>query len=202
MSSNNIEKLNELLGQEIGRTPLGDPLYKWEWSDDLLWPAYATGRNTTRNAPAPIIGSDEVENVPMTVPEYKSDRQTIKRGIWMVTKWFSTAELLAMNWTQQFPQAEYPSRGWRIFTDWYNAPGVLPSLNDTRILIYALRDQLGLTEKQLGDEMAVEDEKRRKEAERPVDDCILDCVPAFVNGRPGKRGGHVSFGGINATLID
>ena len=39
-----VAELNELLGRELGRNEYGKPYFTWRWSEDLTWPAFATGR--------------------------------------------------------------------------------------------------------------------------------------------------------------
>lgn len=98
-----VNRLNNLLGRELGRTPYGDSIFQWEWSDDLFWPAYATGRTVLKSQRmlVPILApageaspGAEMVNVSETVPEYSRDRQTIKRETWFVTKWLKSTDLI------------------------------------------------------------------------------------------------------------
>lgn len=54
-----IAELNELLGRELGRNQYGDPYFTWRWSEDLYWPAFATGRKLIKETKVltPIIGA-------------------------------------------------------------------------------------------------------------------------------------------------
>lgn len=54
-----IAQLNEILGRELGRNQYGDPYFTWRWSEDLYWPAFATGRTTIKETKVqtPIIGA-------------------------------------------------------------------------------------------------------------------------------------------------
>lgn len=54
-----IAELNELLGRELGRNEYGKPYFSWRWSEDLTWPATATGRTIIHETKVltPIIGA-------------------------------------------------------------------------------------------------------------------------------------------------
>lgn len=54
-----IAKLNDLLGNELGRNHFGDPYFTWRWSEELYWPATPTGRFKTveEKTQTPIIGA-------------------------------------------------------------------------------------------------------------------------------------------------
>lgn len=54
-----VTELNELLGRELGRNEYGKPYFSWRWSEDLFWPAFATGRTLTHETKVltPIIGA-------------------------------------------------------------------------------------------------------------------------------------------------
>lgn len=54
-----VAQLNELLGRELGRNEYGKPYFTWRWSEDLFWPAFATGRSIIHETKVltPIIGA-------------------------------------------------------------------------------------------------------------------------------------------------
>lgn len=186
-----VRELNEILGRELGRNPYGEPIYEWAFSEDLFWPAYATGGTTTKDVEATIIGGG-TEIVPMTIPEYKRDRMTHNlRHQWCVTKWFPPEEL--PEWNSRFPGADYPARGYRIHTNWYNAPNVLPTQEDTNCLVWAVRKQLGMNYVDLYNEMDAEMAKAEKAREAEVNDEVRDAFTAYLNLTPGKRGGSISM---------
>lgn len=93
-----VTELNSILGQELGRNIYGDPYFSWHWSEDLFWPAFATGKQYATEVPIqiPIVGSDETETVINIVnkPEYKRDRQTRKKDTWFICKWLTPWELV------------------------------------------------------------------------------------------------------------
>ena len=189
------ERLNDLLGRELGRNPYGEPIFVWSWSEDLMWPAYKTGKMTTKAVSAPIIGTDQVETVEMTVPEYRQDRMCARlKDQWVITKWNPPESL--ERWQSTFPGADWPARGYRIHT---NAslprfPGgpTLPNTGDTEFFIQTMREQRSMSfEDRLADMQRAADMKDLVER-NALEDELRDMVPAFVNGRPGKRGGYVS----------
>jgi hypothetical protein len=92
-----LDRLNNLLGQELGRRPDGHPIFAWKNSDDLFWPAFKTGRFKTETRPVelPIIGGrTEIAHMQIQVPEYARDRQLRARNTWVVTKWLSPEDLI------------------------------------------------------------------------------------------------------------
>lgn len=141
-----IRELNEYLGRELGRRANGRPIFSWMWSEEMFWPAFATGRKTVVKKPLeiPLIGggkeSVEIEEI---VPEYRRDRQVRRFDTWYVTKWLSPEHLifgwfgghghelasregvipdregLVRLWESRFPGAEFPSEGWIVPTDAY-----------------------------------------------------------------------------------
>src|SRR5690242_1631804 len=120
-----IKQLNDLLARELGRVRMTDEgIYKWEWSDDLFWPAYRTGKSIEKRTPSGIVYFE---------PEYRRDRMTNKKAVWIVTKWMPPESF--SDWDRNFPGADYPANGYRVQTDWVNPPGVLPGLADTEDLI-------------------------------------------------------------------
>lgn len=187
-----VPQLNEILARELHRAPgSSDGIYKWEWSEDLFWPSYATGRMVPKRIEVPLIGGG-VDHTEIIVPEYRRDRMSHKlRDQWVITKWCAPETL--DRWEQNFPGAPYPADGFRINTDWYNPPGVLPSEEDTIRLIWALRNQSDKNRAQLTNEMEEESAKNQRAIENEVEDEINDSFGAFLNPKPGSRSGHVSM---------
>lgn len=144
-----VQKFNDLLGQELGRNIYGEPLFMWKHSDEMFWPAVQTGRKvlTKRMIEVPIVSAlgttlEKVETEE-AVPEYRAERM-VRRSAWYMTKWLSPQELIvgtclrrgidypqesadrpwpqeALNekWQALFPGADFPHRGWRVTTDAY-----------------------------------------------------------------------------------
>lgn len=101
-----IANLNDLLGRELGRNPYSEPVFRWEWSDDLFWPATKTGRKIREDKwiEVPIIGgpkwiedelwATEPVNIGEIKEEYAKTRQTRLRETWLITKWLSPEDLI------------------------------------------------------------------------------------------------------------
>jgi hypothetical protein len=191
-----VAELNEILGRELGRNPRGEPLFKWEWTEDLVWPASSTGRKVANNKDysVPIIGTGVEEEVTVAVvePEYKPRRMTDKyHDQWIITAWCKPEEL--DGWHHIFPGSDYPVGGYRIHTNVAMKKGIDPGYDETQLFIHAVRDQ-----RKAGFYQSLEDsEAREREKRREVTrDMIGEEIPAFLNFNPGKRGNHVSFGGV------
>ena len=117
MDKATLHRLNRYLGEELGNRPDGHPIFCWKNSDDLFWPAFATGRNISQPIDVPIIGAIEVlgpvalgttERVDILVPEYHSDRQMRARDTWVVTKWLDP-EALIWGWIGRHGGENKPS---------------------------------------------------------------------------------------------
>lgn len=50
-----LSALNEYLGQELGRRADGESVFAWMNSDELFWPATATGRKITKKVEIPLL---------------------------------------------------------------------------------------------------------------------------------------------------
>lgn len=207
-----------LLAQEHGRTPYGDGKFRWEWSEDLIWPAVKTGKMATKRVPVPILGAGGgTEFVEISTPEYKPVRQTNKyRNQWIVTRWLSPEQLAGLQrgydigpeerpysqqqivdaWRAIFPHSDCPLRGLHFHTDWANKPDCLPSLEDTKLLIHQLRVQRSdVSPAMLLLDMDAEDFAEKEKKRILTESIVEECFTAFLNPEPGKRGGSISFGG-------
>lgn len=192
-----IEALNELLGQQLGRNILGESVFSWAWSEDLLWPATATGRNTTRDVEVPIIGGG-TDTAQIVTPEYVQQKQCAKyNNQWLVSKWCAP-ETLSM-WHVNFPGAPYPTRGYRIHTNATLAPFCEPTLADTEAFIVCMKEQRSMTMKQRLQDMEADRDRKETAKNNLIYDEVRDLVPAFANYQPGKRGAYVS---LPTTKID
>lgn len=178
-----ISKLNALLGRELGVTPYGDPVFKWEWSEDLFWPAYATGGMSEQVSPSGIV---------LMVREYKRDRMSHKLDHqWVITHWFPVEVLY--QWNENFPGADYPSRGYRIHTDFSMRRDQLPDLAQTEWLIGQIKHQRSQTFTEATNEFEAARDRADKARESAMRAEIRDSFTALLNPIPGKRGGSVSF---------
>lgn len=55
MHNSLLHSLNEYLGVELGRRADGHPIFKWKNSDELVWPAFATGRKVLKRVEVPLV---------------------------------------------------------------------------------------------------------------------------------------------------
>lgn len=55
-----VKELDEYLGVELGRRIDGHPIFKWKNSDDLFWPAFATGQKVLHRVEIPLLKPVEV----------------------------------------------------------------------------------------------------------------------------------------------
>lgn len=189
-----VRHLNDLLRRELGESPYGEGIFQWAWSENLLWPTCRTGKMVTRKITVPIIGGGEAE-AEITEPEYKARRMTFKyKRQWLITKWIKPESL--PQWQAMFPGADYPARGYRINTDWANKPDLLPTYQDTMVLIAQLKDQMsGMSYAARLADMEADRQKAQDRIQKTTEDRIENCFTAFLNPDPGKRGQFVSFGG-------
>ena len=189
-----VEKLNELLGRELGRNPLNEPVYRWAFSEDLYWPTHATGRTVKKKIQVPLFGEGGTlaTTTEIVVPEYRRDRMCHKlHKQWLITKWCAPEEL--DRWTEIFPQADYPSRGYYINTDYYRSPENPPSLIDTEFFIRQMKDQRSMKFKDRLEQFESERDRKERSAHNEVEDELQDMVPAMANPQPGTRSWNVSF---------
>lgn len=222
-----IRELNDYLGRELGRRPNGKPIYAWKWSNDLFWPAFATGRNTTikRIIEVPVFnkaGAEVVSKETVTleeiVPEYTRDRQVRQIDTWYVTKWLTATELifgwfgrhgehfpekepddvrLRELWESRFPGADFPGQGWRVPTDaWLpRSPGdsKVPNWNDTRFFVAQVKHQASQNFVQAMTDWDDEYIRRDEATDALIGEQARESFSAFLNPKPGARGGFVSF---------
>jgi len=220
MIDKQIAKLNHLIGDRLGWIPVGmgprQGMWQWDWSEDIYWPAFRTGRMVTRRVPATLIGttSEDIDNpdimqpasspgtvfVDMVVPEYARLRMSNKlKDQWVITKWFPPEEL--PRWQHNFPQAPYPAQGYRIHTNASLLPHVRPTLQDTEFLIECIHEQRSMSlEDRLADMERDRDEQQASVTKRILTE-IDDMIPAFGNYAPGKRGHNVSMPSTQKELI-
>lgn len=185
-----VTELNTILARELGCTPYSEGIFQWNFSEDLFWPAMFTGRTIEKTTPGGIIYMER---------EYKPTRMTNKRNVWMVTRWFPPEAL--SNWLTNFPGADYPSRGYRVHTDYICKPGVLPAYDDTQTLIYLLRQQMDQTFTEATDMFDEADKKERAATSSQIADEVRDDFTAFLNVEPGKRGGSVSLPSLQRDIV-
>ena len=117
--------------------------------------------------------------------------------VWLLAQW-RPAPMSEAEWIAAFGDLYlYPGRGYYYaHPETSLKPGLQPDENDTAQVIRRLGEQMEATFashlKQTNDDIAAIDAGVKNEFYEQVD----DFWPSFGNWNSGKRGGHVSFGGI------
>jgi hypothetical protein len=224
--SRHIEKLNQILRRELGANPYSQGVFAWKWSTDLFWPSTETGRMIMKKIRVPIIGGGgDTDFGEILVKEFKPRRMTLRHpDCWIVTRWLPPAALVGLRldikigsepdeidipremildrWRTMFPGADYPERGWYVTTDYYCKPHQEPTFDDNQFLIAQLREQMsGLSAQSLYLDMLNADDARNAKTTSTVEDACENEFTAFLNPFPGRRGGPVSFGGVDEKQL-
>jgi hypothetical protein len=166
-----IKRLNGFLADNAGRTPHGEPMFKWIASRDLLYPIQ-TGTDTFEYA-----------------PQVDGDR-------WVLAKW--VAPPTKPEWESMFHGAlPYPQRGEYVATDLALKPGMEPTEWVTGEAVGMVQRARALNYRGHLRNLQEMHDKRERDRKRRISDCIDDAITAFKNPFPGRRGGFISFGGIN-----
>ena len=166
-----IKRLNSLLADNAGRNPHGDPTFKWIHSRELLYPEQ-TGVDTFEYA-----------------PQIDGDR-------WVLARWVAPPS--KAQWDAQFRGAlPYPQRGEYVATDLALKPGMEPTEWVTQEALGMLQRARALNYRGHLRNLQEMHERSEKDRRRVISDCIDDAITAFKNPFPGRRGGFLSFGGIN-----
>jgi hypothetical protein len=182
-----LSRLNDLLGAELGRNPYGEPLYRWDYADDLMhWRRKGAAYNMVQIPGSPLI---------LAEPEYEQVR---------LCPWLSEQYALTL-WTAPSPEAQWratfgdkllwPRRGYYMPTNIALDREEAPTIPITWEVIDTIRKQRQKTfaDHVADGERALDYEERAKAAE--ARDAVADAMTAFGNV-PGKRGGHVAFQNI------
>jgi hypothetical protein len=180
-----IAKLNALMGRELGYTPHGEPIYMFQWTEDLFWPLYKTGAKVaeTRTYEVPIISLDP--NVPSSteaveekklVPEYQKARMTHKyQNQWIATAWLppeGLREWVVQNnddpqmdkaalqqWATNYEGADYPHAGFRVCTNYVIPRGDVPNIDDVARFCAGVRYNRSMSAIEIGQRLKDEFEK-------------------------------------------
>jgi hypothetical protein len=161
-----IESMNQTLADKRGRNLYGDAIFKWVRTRDLF--VYVDG---VREPQFPELSGDE----------------------WIVAKWdFEPPDV----WRAKYgPGVPWPERGEYYGTDYILPPGIEPSDRYTQDFLRALQHVEGMTAGDHAYDQQWKRQRRERRASALVGDYVDDKFTAFFNA-PGKRGGHVSFGGL------
>ncbi len=169
-------KLDQKLGDLLGRNPLNEPLYRWFYSESWF---HLMNMGHTRGA------------------RLEQRKMVSLNDVWLLGHWHPPLSRSA--WELQYGlKLLYPSNGYYSPTNLTLVEGDFPSMNATDEFIQAIRRNQA---KSFADHLADGERiiaRREHAAESRREDIIDDACTAFGND-PGKRNGNVSFGGIDAV---
>jgi hypothetical protein len=203
-----ISYLNNLFGQELGRTLHGDPMYSWFWSNSLRRPkrvysntdegyqlSYIRTERVVRTG-IPFIG-DKVISVMephyVVEPLLPSLLNRYVLCVWIAAQSFD-------EWRKQFDDTMEWPKGGEYFpvstphTTAYLNPGKLPTKDDTWQVIKWVREDKdkAMTLLQAVDTYADNDRKRIKAEQERAMHTLDNLLPAYDN-IPGRRSGPLEF---------
>lgn len=147
-----VQKLNRRLGAELGFAPSGEPLYMFQWTEDLFWPLYKTGSKVLQKQTyeVPLLGTNgQTQKVEENkwIPEYEKARMThLYYDQWIVTAWLPPEGLkewvhqnnddpemdkaALSQWASNFEGADYPRTGFHVCTNYVIPQGDVPNIDD------------------------------------------------------------------------
>ena len=162
------------MGRELGRTPSGDPLFMWKWSDDLYHMMPSGDYDYVAQPGSTIV-------LPRAILERRLAAPHLRRQ-WVLCKW-TPPDMPLNEWLQSFgTRYEWPRHGTWCPTNIALPQGLTPgdlvrgqSFNDR--LIGIMREQLAKTLKQLHDEAADASAAKELAADQTINDMVNDAMP-------------------------
>jgi len=184
-----IDKLNELLGREIGRNTYGEPIFKWVFLPTLLHKRYNVGKDDWAKRPSGVWVPEPTFRDVQAFP-HLGDR-------WGICKWQFVPK---DTWDQIYgSRTVWPPRGYYFPTDVIMKPGFRPDMTWTEYWIGQIRLTMSKSakefEEKLEHDMKAEDDYQF----RTMYDAILDACTAFGN-KPGSRSGGVSLPSYETSI--
>ena len=193
-----IDKENAKLEAAHGSTG-GKATYKWEFSENLYFPFrdQEAGWDYVANQQTGIIEARPIFRLRKMVPW--CDRQ------WILCRF--QAPPSETQWKNQFgDKVEWPRNGYYAPTNVELDPGINPWDSDggvtfTDVVIKMGLNDRGKTKQQWDDEGEQIVEKRERDLTQRREDMLDDLLFPYPNSPhiPGKRGGPVSFGGVEGA---
>lgn len=169
MDTQTLTRLNRRLGDARGRNPRNEPVYRWVHSSELFYPDRE--------------GSAYVQ------------RRQIEEDRWLVAMW--QPPLPESQWKAQFPDIGYPAQGIYYATDQILLEGIEPNDTITEDVAGRIKAIGCMTFADCLRDIERQREARDATQKRIISDFVDDACCAFDHV-PGRRGDHVSFGGIDA----
>lgn len=214
VKSGAIDRLNQLLGQELGFTVNNDPKYAWFWSEDLMRPKriYAktdgeyqlsyvrTERRVLCHDGLPgLVGRTYQKTISIMEPYYEVQKllpnvqHSFVLCIWIEGQTFQ-------EWRKQFDDTMEWPKGGEYFPvsapghTAYLVQGQIPTRDQTWQVIRWVREDKdkALTYLQALDTYLDNDKKRIKFEQNRAMHTLDDLLPAWDN-IPGRRSGPIEF---------
>ena len=200
LSERQLDRLNELLGQELGRNPFGAPLYEWRWSESLFHRMLKIDRATGKPVfdYRCVCGLNVLIHQPhcrltVAVPCYIPRKMAPQlKDQWVAVVW--SAPGTREEWLREFgTRLEYPPQGYRVPTNACLEPNVDPDAAVTWELIHKIREQRKKTFRQWIEESEDALALKERRDDSRLDAMISDACTAFGNAKPGARMGGISL---------
>lgn len=172
-----IDKFNRQLAEEFGRNPHGEANFKWAHTSEmqaLEETGYAMVQLASRRG---LVGM-QMDYRPLPWADLIGPR-------WCVTKWEHRTRA---EWQRTYGcSLPWPKHGEYVGLHSSLMPeGAVPDEHMQRMLVYRLRQHLGMTDAEHDALPFVQLEARNKETMRVIRDQIEDMQPAFLH-EPGAK---------------
>ncbi len=183
-----IKLLNDRLASELGSNH-GQPRFQWRYAPEVFYYfRNPSAISFTRHCWADLVGKVWMlcQSAPLQWLDADGHSHPITREAW------------SQSFRGEFP---YPDKGMYVaHSETALAPGVLPNADETAVWIASIKAQIEKNFAQHVAETTARMQKSREDNEKEFMDCAEDSFPAFwkngVGHEAGKRGAHVSFGGM------
>jgi hypothetical protein len=181
MTKQELTRLNRIFADKRGKNEYGEPIYRWFRSPELTYPQ-RTDKDWVMRSGIMVLDSKYE-----WTPQIDEDR-------WVVAQWRREDP---KDWEAQFgTEVPWPQRGLYYVTNLMLKEGMEPCESITNKFADMIATQAAMSFRDVYRAMEQHKEQQAAEAEKMVEQVVDDAWPAFDNGEPGKRGNHVSFGGI------
>jgi hypothetical protein len=200
LSPSELNRLNDLLGRELGRNPFGEPLYSWAWADDLRHHMRQIDPVTQNlifdyrcQCGLNKIVHEPTCNLTAPVPRWIERRMCPQlHQQYVAVLWQSCGS--EDQWLREFGgRLRYEPRGYRLPTNACLGPGEEPDKHVTWDLIHKVRRDRKKSIKDWIDEYDEAMALKERRDESRLDAMISDAITAFGNAKPGARSGGISL---------
>lgn len=176
-----INKLNDLIGRELGRTPFGQPIYRWDYSENLYHWMRADGYDYEAEPSGLLVAR----------PRYERRRLALHlHDQWVICMW--EAPMPEDQWrTEHGYKLEWPKQGEYYPTNVDLDPGMEPNETFTDVFIGCVKEQRKKRLIDFYEEAERAADARENAGDSELDAFLRDAMPAFVHV-PGKKD-HVSI---------